>query len=980
MKLVNYKNKYIKYKSKYLENKNIIQEGGIDCNNNRVFKNILGTCWMIVIQMMICFGDVSKNDIENVLKINKSSIDSYLKELIKCKKNVLEQFFGKSFLEDEYKENLLLEILKTFYKRYSSKVVNIKEMLIKPIDKENPLRCELIINKDFKKLFTFYLEIKITNKSIDNFSGDLIEQFYFANILGIFFLNNKIYFKNFTRKNYNKINFNQTSDIGLIIKIQQHVSCCFICNNEYKFYNDNDRIIYDCDWYNLLLNLNENEDLFIVPSGMVKLDRNEYFENINNYYIDYIRVQYITIVSKNNFENELDKQISMYINGNYNKISDFFLLYEIYNKTNDDRYILYAAKEGYYFAEYILAKQINSYKILEKAVNDGSLEASYFLGLLYKRENKFDNAEKYLLIAYNNMFFYGNDTKKNNISKNLYEIYYNYYKNYKLALKFKIIFSESETINELKKIEDFNEKKILADEGFFDLQFDIGKNYFEKKDIVNAINYFNLARNSKQIILASNTAYELGKIYEKEDIDKAIDNYIFALHSPNIIISADASFILGQINYERKDLFNAIFYFKETIQKSINYINSNTTSHLKRTMDINIFNILGKAAIKLSEILINQEKEKDAIIYLKLASEKGSTEASLKLSEILIKQKKECEAISYLNFIVEKSSDKILIVEAALKLSEIFIKKDDKKAIYYFKLIVEKGSPKLSTEVAFKLGEIYYKNKNYEEAIKYFEIAVKSDEPEMAANLLSKIYLEYYKNYRLGWNYKLIVLPGHAIKIKKLEEFEQLKKLADNGYFDLQYEVGIKYLNDSNEIEAIKYFNKAIQTKQKKLSAKVSLKLGEILQKNGKKEDAICHLNFVKENGENNDKAYAYFKLGEIYEKEENIDEAYNNYIEINDLLASDINYNEILSLSNLKLGKIYFDKGIFVAAKHFLIDGINHNCTEEIILEYASILVEILKKGKKNYEDELKYLTTNINKSKINILLNKLDNIYKKN
>ncbi len=975
MKLLNYKDKYVKYKSKYLENKNIIQKGGIDCNNDRAFKNILGTCWMIVIQMMICFGDVSKNDIENILKINKSSIDYYLKELIKCKKNEIEQFFGKSFLDGEYEENLLFEILKTFYKRYSSKVMNIKEILIKPVDKENPLRCELIINKDFKKLFTFYQ--KITNNSIDNFGGDLIEQFYFANILGIFFLNNKIYFKNYTRKNYNKINFNPIRDIGLIIKIHQHVCCCFICNNQYKFYNDNDRIIYDCDWYNLLLNLNENEDLFIVPGGMVKLDRNEYFENIDNYYLDYTRIQYITILSKKNFENELDKQISIYINGNYNKISDFYLLYEIYKKTNDLRYILEAVKEGYYFAEYVLATKINNNKILEKAVNDGSLEASYFLGLLYKNENKFDNAEKYLLIAYNKMFFFGND-RKNNIAKNLYEIYYNYYKNYKLALKFKIIFSEVEAINELKKIEDFNEKKIFADNGFFDLQFDIAKIYLEKKDVTNAVNYFNLALNSKQINLSSIAAYELGKIYEIEDIQKAIDNYIFALASPNIIISADTSFILGQINYERKDLYQAIFYFKETIQKSINYINSKSTSYLKTTIPKNIFDILGKAAIKLSEILINEKKEKDAIIYLKLASEKGNTEASLKLSEILIKQKKECEAITYLNLVVEKASDKILIVESALKLIEIFIKKDTNKVIYYLKLVVEKGSLKLSTEAALKLGEIYYKNKNYEDAIKYFEIAIKSDEPEMAAAFLGKIYLENYKNYRLGWKYKLIVLPGHAIKITKLEDFEQLKKLADAGYFDLQYEVGMKYLNDNNEIEAIKYFNKAIQTKQKELSAKVSLKLGEILLNNGKKEDAICHLNFAKKNGEIKDKVYAYYKLGEIYEGEENTDEAINNYVEVRYLLAFDTKYNEILALTNLKLGKIYFNKRDFFEAKYFLTDGINIG-TDEIIEEYASILIEILKIEKNNYELASRYLTTNINESKINILLNKLDNIYKK-
>ena len=72
MKLVNYKDKYIKYKNKYLEKKYIIQKGGMDCKDDRVFKNILGTCWMVVIQMMMCYSDATKDDIECILKIIKA--------------------------------------------------------------------------------------------------------------------------------------------------------------------------------------------------------------------------------------------------------------------------------------------------------------------------------------------------------------------------------------------------------------------------------------------------------------------------------------------------------------------------------------------------------------------------------------------------------------------------------------------------------------------------------------------------------------------------------------------------------------------------------------------------------------------------------------------------------------------------------------------------------------------------------------------
>ena len=48
-------------------NSKLKQKGGMDCVNDRVFKNILGTCWMISIQMMMCFGDATKDQIEREL-------------------------------------------------------------------------------------------------------------------------------------------------------------------------------------------------------------------------------------------------------------------------------------------------------------------------------------------------------------------------------------------------------------------------------------------------------------------------------------------------------------------------------------------------------------------------------------------------------------------------------------------------------------------------------------------------------------------------------------------------------------------------------------------------------------------------------------------------------------------------------------------------------------------------------------------------
>ena len=65
--------------------------------------------------------------------------------------------------------------------------------------------------------------------------------------------------------------------------MELHTCCSFVCEGEYKFYNDSEDEYYKCEWINLLGQLNQDEDLFVVPKGIVKLDINEYFQNIENY-------------------------------------------------------------------------------------------------------------------------------------------------------------------------------------------------------------------------------------------------------------------------------------------------------------------------------------------------------------------------------------------------------------------------------------------------------------------------------------------------------------------------------------------------------------------------------------------------------------------------------------------------------------------------------------------------------------------------
>jgi hypothetical protein len=59
---MSYYEKYMKYKNKYISLRHdasaknvVLQSGGLDCNNDRVYKNILGTCWMVAIQTIFFF-------------------------------------------------------------------------------------------------------------------------------------------------------------------------------------------------------------------------------------------------------------------------------------------------------------------------------------------------------------------------------------------------------------------------------------------------------------------------------------------------------------------------------------------------------------------------------------------------------------------------------------------------------------------------------------------------------------------------------------------------------------------------------------------------------------------------------------------------------------------------------------------------------------------------------------------------------------
>ena len=403
MLYMDYKNKYIKYKSKYLELK---QKGGMDCVNERVFKNLLGTCWMIAIQMMMCFSDATKDLIERELQgINTENKDRYIELLIGVYKRRLISLLPPELNLGSTNINLYLtSLLDAFIKRYLSKFDRFLSDKPASIEnKTNPQRCEKVMSNAYKLLFRMY--------SVPNPGGDILDHYFFANILSTFFLNQEIYYSMHTRKIFNQIRFDNNQDIGILIQIRHHACCIFVCDGKLRFYNDHDKLIHDCTYFfDLIRSLNDEEDLFVIPGGIIKLNRTEYYNNISKYK-EHKRIRLLTVISKNNFENNFNQEIKWFFSGEYDKVTNFYLLFKIsekyYKEQNYIESLRYLKKNDLYFYHsiYIMGRiyeKVNNLDnaLLEyiKAFNNGSSDALEKIIEIYKKKGDHKNAMKYQII------------------------------------------------------------------------------------------------------------------------------------------------------------------------------------------------------------------------------------------------------------------------------------------------------------------------------------------------------------------------------------------------------------------------------------------------------------------------------------------------------------------------------------------------------------------------------------------------------
>ena len=339
--MINYLEKYLKYKSKYQKLKNI-QKGGIPCTKEDVFKNLFGTCWAVSIQMIITFGDVTGDNLNKIMSSfkvddnyehNINSKICFINRQIERVQNdsELKQVFPTDIFNHDNISKLKI-ILDSFIDRYYSKVFKIKNLLKKELnDKDNPKRCELVIAKNFKKLFNSYTDFsEEENLDTNLYGGNIIDDYLFSNLLSTFFLGYKVSFKNYYENDFNKIEYIDDTDIGIIIFIKNHACCFFTCNGTEKYYNNLDKIIYDCHWKEQLKKSNDNGNSLYVKNNscLIFLNKESYESYPNKNTIS--KVYNLIVVSKYKADNLLDNEIQKLINKtNLESINDKLLQYYI---------------------------------------------------------------------------------------------------------------------------------------------------------------------------------------------------------------------------------------------------------------------------------------------------------------------------------------------------------------------------------------------------------------------------------------------------------------------------------------------------------------------------------------------------------------------------------------------------------------------------------------------------------------------------
>ena len=653
-------NKYIKYKQKYLKLKKSQEGGKVPCNKG--YRNLLGTCWAVAIQMMFTFGKATSEDLEKIMKnlrigcenVNTSeSINCFIERQIqKVRSNhQLNDIFPEIF--EANKIQYLEIILKKFIDRYHNKALEIKtsDKQEGMSDFTNPERCELIISQNFKNLFNnpIFTFIKENEHDHRKHGGTILTEYLFSNLLSIFFLEYKVSFKKYD-DDLNEIQFDFDNDIGILLITKNHTCCLYFCDTP-KYYNDNDQIVRDCDWIQILRNSRKNNLYIETGFNLKQIDNIETYEGNKE---NLLKVNCLVVVSKFTHYSSLDIDIK-----NILKLEE---LGNIKDKDILNQLAIF----------YMIREPDKAIEIWQKLVDQGYIPANYSLGIMFEIRNP-EKAKDFYTI-----------TAKHGIAKGQYRLGKMLY--YGSGI-------EQDTIEAIKLL------YIAADQGDTDAQIELGK-------------ILSLVRSNPKGATAD-ALYEFGrKSYSDSSILHKIEGIRFlrlAVEKGNPNAQSELDKILSLVRDRENPndaTLNALSEFGIRLYSGIDIVQD-------KIEGIQLIRIAAEqgnanAQFELGKRLylgIPQDKI-EGIRFLSIASEQGNANAQFELGKILSLQRGNLIQATILFRLAAYQGNPNAQYEFGIRLYlGIGIQQDKAEGIKLLQLTADQGNAKAQ----FHLGRILYR-------------------------------------------------------------------------------------------------------------------------------------------------------------------------------------------------------------------------------------------------------------------------------
>ncbi len=300
-----------------------------------------------------------------------------------------------------------------------------------------------------------------------------------------------------------------------------------------------------------------------------------------------------------------------------------------------------------------------------------------------------------------------------------------------------------------------------------------------------------------------------------------------------------------------------------------------------------------RAVLRMADSLYNLGKEDEAKkIYTqfikKYAGSKEAVDAAYLLTLLETKEAAEKSSIEkQLQSFVQKYPDYPKIDLLKLQLSEVYFKNGKKeKAFKTLEELVNKNSD-VSQQALYKLGYYHYKLGNMEKAKKYFiEYILKYPKGKLVVPVKQFLATIYEKNGQID----------EAVAL-----YEQLPKTDEN-----LYKLAVLYFKKGNYLKAKENFEKLYE-KYPRYKNDIAYFLGYIQLKNGNIEEAKRYFEEAVKGSDYNKVAESYFILGNINEKQGNLEEALNDYINVIYLYSE---AKELVLKSRIKAAKILEKQG----------------------------------------------------------------------